>query len=384
MKRDFVLKIAATSLFLLGLFALGVALFLSGRQPVPSQPLAHTEHKSGLNPASLKLDQPESEEKDVLESVVLPGEQNENSEDETSSAEKPILPLPKIPILGAPKQHSDSILRIGFLTDPHIWSEEVGNTPSQKKIGPVYIQKINHFLRQMNDMFGPDFIVINGDVIEGTKVPSAQGREELRQAKRLFDQTTIPKYWVIGNHDVRSVTKPEWKESLEIDYLHMSFVSKGYRIIMADSNFGPDGDDAKPGNSKLYTRGFVAKQELDWLRQELGTPEPKIVFLHHPPTRSKPGKPDSGILRNADELRELFIGKNVKAVFGGHIEELQAETQDNMNYFVFPGMTKSPAYAGNFVSISIDESGVKTEMSYIGPGGKYQTRKVQPIPVEKD
>lgn len=383
MKRTVILKILAV-LLLIGVPVVAAGLLLRGVQSKSEPSLVRIEHASESNPASPLEHLPEPERIDIPDSAAQISESIAESEENHPSISETILPLPKLPVLAAPKQHADDILRIGFLTDPHIWSEEVGNTTSQKKIGPVYIQKINHFLRQMNDVFGPDFIVINGDVIEGTKVPSDQGKEELRQTKTLFGQTTIPKYWVIGNHDVRSLTKAEWKEVLGIDYLHKSFTLKGHRIITVDSNFGPNGEDARPGNSKRYTRGFVADEELEWLKGELLSPEPKIVFLHHPPTRSKPGKPDSGILRNADELRALFVGKNVKAVFGGHIEELQAETQDGTDYFVFPGMTKSPAYAGNFVSISIGQDRIKTQMSYIGKDGNYLMKEIRAVPTERD
>lgn len=282
-----------------------------------------------------------------------------------------ILPLLGLSALGEPVQREESNLRIGFVTDTQVASEPVG--ASQGRLGDIFVERINHIVRKMNDVLSPDFIVINGDVIEGTKTPAPQGTEELRQTKALFDQTSIPKYWVLGNHDVRSINKTQWKETLEIGYTSKAFRIKGYKIIILDSNFNAAGEDVVPGPGRSYTRGNVSQKEVDWLKKELESPEKKIVFLHHPPLRDIEKKPNILLLKNATVLRELFSNGNVIGVFSGHIEDLYSEQTDDVRYFVFPGMVKSSDYPGNFVSIDVEGDTIKAEMSYLGENGKYIT-----------
>lgn len=286
-------------------------------------------------------------------------------------AGREILPLPEFSPLGEPVQREGDNLRIGFVTDTQVASQPVGN--SQGRLGTVFIERINHIVRQMNDVLSPDFIVINGDVIEGTKTPASQGMEELRQTKALFDRTSIPKYWVLGNHDVRSMNKTQWKETLGIGYTHKAFRIKGYKIIILDSNFDAAGEDVGPGPGRSYTRGKVSQEGLEWLENELESPEKKIVFLHHPPLRDIDKKPNILLLKNAAILRDLFSKGNVIGVFAGHIEDLYSEREGTVRYFVFPGMTKSPNYPGNFVSIDVEGGDINAEMSYLGESGEYVT-----------
>lgn len=295
---------------------------------------------------------------------------------ETKDAEERLLPLPRLEPLGEPVQPNEDRLRIGFVTDTHVSSETVGNTQT-KKLGRIFIDRIDYIVRQMNDVSGPDFIVVNGDVIEDTKIPASQGRQELSQTKALFDRTTIPKYWVIGNHDVRSLTKAQWKETLGIGYTRKSFRIKGYKIILLDSNFNAAGEDVSPGPGHAYTRGNVSAQEIEWLKRELESPEKKIAFLHHPPRRDVPSKSDGGTLKNSGELRDLFSDRNVLAVFAGHTEDLYSEEENGVRYFIFPGLTKNPAYPGNFVTIDVEDNEIEIEMSFIGKNGKYTTIEIE-------
>lgn len=129
--------------------------------------------------------------------------------------QKPLPPALKLaPLAGllrlpppTPMSDDPGLLRIGFVTDPHAGSK--ATSPGRGALIPAIQKRITHIAQQMNNVIHPDFIVVNGDTIEGTKVPNVQGREELRQTRALFDQTSIPKVWVLGNHDLRAMTKAQ-------------------------------------------------------------------------------------------------------------------------------------------------------------------------------
>lgn len=151
----------------------------------------------------------------------------------------------------------------------------------------------------------PNFIIANGDIIDGTRVNYAQGMAELSLTKDIFNRTTLKKYWVVGNHDLRSVTKKQFMQSLDIDYVSKAFEVGNYKIIILDSNFLEDDKDAVPG--KGYTRGHMADKQIKFLKKELkNTKKRTIVFLHHPSLWSISGKSNFIFPDNAKELREIF------------------------------------------------------------------------------
>lgn len=274
------------------------------------------------------------------------------------------------------REKKDNELRIGFMTDIHAKSNS-GTSRSDRVIKPIFKDRINYFIEKMNNEFIPDFILLNGDVIEGTGRDSEVGSGELVSVKRLFDKTQIPKYWVVGNHDLRPVSKDDWKKSLGIDYLDKSFDVGDYRIIILDSNYDDEGNHVDPDN--YYTRGSITEEQLDWVDDALKTDKRKIVFIHNPPLWDVDVRSNSGLPKNALEIQKVFSQNNVTAVFSGHIEDFFYDKIDGVNYFVLPGVIKSEKYQGTFAEIEIIDDKIEMDVSYIGNSGKYRKINVKEI-----
>lgn len=283
--------------------------------------------------------------------------------------EEKIVQPETLPVAVPIKRNSDEI-EIGFITDLHVSSMVENN--GARKLKNVFSNRINYFVEQMNNNYVPDFLLVNGDVIEGTKVPANIGLEELRLTKNIFDQTNIPKYWAIGNHDLRSFKKLQWENTLGINYLRNSFEIRDYKIIILDSNFAQDNSNVTPNNS--YTRGRVSTEEIKWLKKELKNTKKKVlIFMHHPPLWDIDAKTNINLPDNALELQSIFSEKNVLAVFAGHIEDLYSKKIDGVNYFVFPGIYKHPKYQGAFSLIKIKGDKITAEVSYLKNENEYQT-----------
>lgn len=326
--------------------------------------------------------EPEALEEQEEQAVTNDLDSLEIKDDETTTGEESEMIAPELfpptsivpPMLIQPKRpQKGGVLRIGFVTDTQIQSSMQNGT---RRLEKTFTDRLSYFLQQMAENFGPDFVITNGDVIEGTGIPSNQGKEEIRLTKELFQKFSIPAYWVLGNHDVRSVTKEQWKDVLD-GYTHKAFLVKGYKIIILDSNFGVDGTDVVSG--KNYTRGNVGPSEIKWLKKELESPEQKIVFMHHPPLRGVGTTIAQKLLKNAMEVQQLFSEGNVMAVVSGHIEDLYSQKINGVHYFVFPGLTKSPAYQGNYVELEIKKNKITAEMSFLDPKypGKYKTIEIK-------
>ena len=251
-------------------------------------------------------------------------------------------------------------LKIGLMTDLQARSS-TGKMRSDRIIKEEFMEPLNTFLSHMTEKFQPDFLVQNGDIIEGTGRDGEVGSGELRSIKRIHDEVGIPVKWVIGNHEVRAVTKEEYLQALEIDYLYKYEDIGDYRIVIIDSNFDEQDRDIIPGD--YYTRGKVSQEQMQWLEEEaLKTDKKKIVFIHHPPVWNIPNKENDGLPLNALELRSLFAKNDVTAVFAGHIEQLYTEEVDGVKYYVLPGVVKSDEYKGTYYTISINGDNVELEM----------------------
>lgn len=278
------------------------------------------------------------------------------------------LPLP-------PKQRNNpDELRIGFITDLHVRSnfDRAGN----RVLRPEFTSKINYFIERMNNNFVPDFIIANGDNIEGTKVNSDNGMAELSLVKRLFDRTVLKKYWVAGNHDLRSVNKKQFMQALDIDYMSKSFEVGNYKIIILDSNFAKDDKDIVPGGG--YTRGHISEKQISFLEKELkNTGKKTIVFSHHPLLRNVNIRPNNGLPDNAERLQEIFSQNKTFAVFAGHIEDLFLQEINGVKYFISPGIVKNEKYQGAFSEITIKKDKMIIEMNYLKSDGTYRTIRIK-------
>lgn len=305
-----------------------------------------------------------------LEVNVDNGESSEAPmQSEAPQTENPVVP----PTVAQPRGSAAGELKIGFVTDIHARSHSDGD--GTRNLKEFFTDGINYFINRMDKSFRPDFILNDGDVIEGTGRSSKIGKKELALIKNLFDETAISKYWVVGNHDLRSVKKKQWKETLGIGYLHDSFEAGNYKIIILDSNFTADDKDVEP--DVYNTRGRISEKELAWLKEELeNTGKEIIIFMHHPPLWNVDLKANGSMPGNAPALRDIFSRRKVIAVFAGHFEDLYINETGGVKYFVLPGFIKNKKYQKTFSEITVKNGEIVVDMSYLADEKKYRTVRI--------
>lgn len=193
--------------------------------------------------------------------------------------------------------------------------------------------------------FQPDFLVDNGDLIEGTVRVGAQSISDYHLVNNLFTQSGTPAYHVLGNHDLRGLTKQQWLQLTGYEKPYYFFDKGVYRFIVIDANSIPHPDyDEDVTPQKEYLRGYVAKEQMRWLEDLLSQTNNlrKIIFIHQPPLDSTVGRiKASSFPYNAKQLRQLFSKYRVRAVFSGHIEEKIHQDIDGVDYYVLPGFYKA-------------------------------------------
>lgn len=270
--------------------------------------------------------------------------------------------------------YPDAKLSFGLFNDSHTKTNRGGKhgyVLSQK-----YAEYFKNFFENMKGDFAPDFFLGNGDIIDGTYQPADEGVVNLKLIRELFDAKNIPAYWVIGNHDLRSVTRDQWKESLGIDYLDKAFEIDKYKIIVLDSQFsagrkGEDDDDMVSGMP------FNDEQKR-WLEKELSsTRKIPIIFMHNPPFNFVQEKPCGISVGEVEYLQKLFARYHVAAVFAGHIEKKYYEKIDGVHYFVIPGFYRSKEYFGTFAQIEFKRRKPTVKIFYSDASGNEHEEVVE-------
>lgn len=202
-------------------------------------------------------------------------------------------------------------------TTPPQRSEIVAPEDTPDTGWPYEEERFSRMVSLANEL-KPDFIVVLGDMVMGWN-DSLQIASVKETVKPL--SSSIPLYWVPGNHDVG------------VDFLSPTDESiAAYRM-----NFGPDRFSFTAGNcrfiafnSALFDRPESAPTEydaqLDWLERELATPladgvHHTIAFAHHPPFTQEIVE-EYGVFNLPEPQRHLLVDllarHGVEYYFAGH------------------------------------------------------------------
>lgn len=230
-------------------------------------------------------------------------------------------------------------LRIGFITDVHCYAD-LDKKTNQWNLNWRCRKPLEAFVKKMNEDYKPDFVIENGDLIDGK---DKRARETFIEADKIYETIMAPKYHVLGNHETRSFIKSDWLGLVSYEKPYYSFVAKGYQIIVLDGNnkmaVGGNVVDTSP-DSESYP-GLIDSTQMEWLKKLLNESKgyQKIVFVHQP-LATEETKTQEQLFIKGKELRDLFSRNKVKAVFSGHIERFCLMQENGVDYYVIKGFWK--------------------------------------------
>lgn len=197
----------------------------------------------------------------------------------------------------------------------------------------------------------PDFIFHCGDL-------TPYGQENQYQAiKSVLDQSVVPVYTTIGNHDIKAGGGVFYEEY---------FGSSTYSFDIGSAHFTVFNTSS----------GDVSSQEFTWLEQNLAQTdaEYRFVFTHIPPFDPVTG--ENHALLNATTgqlLMSLFEEYDVDVVFTGHIH-LYNETVVNGVRYVITGGAGASLVADedsggiyHYIQVKIDDTGLSLEPVLLEP-----------------
>jgi len=157
------------------------------------------------------------------------------------------------------------MLRLAVITDIHSGSH-TGN-----KYGNKAPRLIELFVKAVNS-YNPDLVIEMGDRISGKN--KNKDRKDMRRLKTLFNKLSVPAYHIIGNHDVKNLTRKDNEEIMECSSKSYSMDAEGFHIVFWNPNV-----------DCYYKSGlYLEEGDLEWLKENLSANSelPTIVFSHVP------------------------------------------------------------------------------------------------------
>ena len=153
----------------------------------------------------------------------------------------------------------------------------------------------------------PQALVFTGDLADKAEPDAyARLRDVVEPAAAEWGAQVV---WCMGNHDERAAYSAVLFGEASEEPQDRVYDVAGLRIVAMDTSV--------PG----FHHGELDPQQLDWLAAELQTPagHGTILALHHPPIPVPMCPPAEVIeLLDMDNLAEVVIGSDVRAILGGH------------------------------------------------------------------
>ena len=192
-----------------------------------------------------------------------------------------------------------------------------------------------------------------GDFKDQDKPPDEKRTiQHLQIIEGVFQQFNGPRYHVLGNHDLDSISKQQFLTNVENtniskDRGYYSFDSGKLHFIVLDANFRSDGSDYDHGSFD-WKDANIPPDELLWLQQDLAaTKEPVIVFIH----QLLDGEGDV-FVKNADQVRKILQDSTkVLAVFQGHHHEGSYRNIEDIHYYTLKAVVEGSGAENNSYAI---------------------------------
>lgn len=244
-------------------------------------------------------------------------------------------------------------IRFGWISDLHYGDIPTRGTRHYRESKG----KLKEFVQVMNDL-NPDFVIETGDLKDKGKTEK-ETLTFLRDIEAVYAECKSPRYHVLGNHDLDSISKEQFLSYVtnadQPAKAHYSFVVKKTKFIVLDANFNQDMTDYCKGNFN-WTKAFIPPQQVQWLKEELKSSRfPVVIFCHQ--CLDMPGNPHG--VGNAKEIRSILEKSGcVLGVFQGHCHTGAYHVLNGIPYFTLnAAIDGSGASSNAYAEVTIFPSG---------------------------
>lgn len=228
-------------------------------------------------------------------------------------------------------------VRFGIVTDCHYADADPAGTRFYRESLP----KLSECVDRMNAE-RVDFLVELGDFKDQDKSPvERRTLRYLQNVEAVFREFGGPRYHVLGNHDMDSISKRQFLTHVQNTGVdggrsYYSFDVRGLHCIVLDANYRSDGSDYDHGDFDWKDANIPAR-ELDWLGRDLATSRgPVIVFIHQLLDGAGPV-----YVKNAAQVRDILKASGrVLAVFQGHHHPGAYNCIDGIHYYTLKAVVE--------------------------------------------
>lgn len=259
---------------------------------------------------------------------------------------------------------ADRKIRFGLVSDSHYADRDEAGIRFYRESAA----KMEACVEVMNQE-RVDFMIHLGDFKDQDPEPDEQRTlQYLRDFEAIYAKFKGPRYHVLGNHDMDSLSKVQFQSLVEntgIDkaQTYYSFDKGAYHFVVLDACFNPDGLPYDHDNFKWYDAN-IPQEQLDWLEKDLkNTEKPAIVFVHQMLEDIENGKHH---IKNFAEVRAVLEGSGkVTAVFQGHKHEERYKLINDIHYYTIYGMVDYSGPENNsFAVVTLEEESVMVDGYY--------------------
>ncbi|AMV36057.1 3',5'-cyclic adenosine monophosphate phosphodiesterase CpdA [Planctomyces sp. SH-PL62] len=232
-------------------------------------------------------------------------------------------------------------VRFGLITDLHHADKPPAGTRHYRESLPKLAEAAERFRREE-----ADFLVELGDLIDAADSVAVE-LEYLDRIDREIAAIAERRHYVLGNHCVDTLTKPEFLGKVGQERSFYSFDAGDHHFIVLDACFRSDGEPYGRKNSE-WTDANIPAHEVEWLRADLAAnPKPTIVFAHQ---RLDVGSPYG--VKNAAEVRAALEASGaVRAVFQGHSHKNDYREIRGVHYVTLVAMIEGSGAENNGYSL---------------------------------
>ncbi len=242
-----------------------------------------------------------------------------------------------------------AMLRFGMVTDAHY-----SDAPAK---GSRYYNKSAEKMTECVDLMNEkkvDFLIELGDLKDKGRLPVEKDTlGYLDVIEAVLGKFKGPRYHVLGNHDMDSISKKQFLDRVENTGIarkasYYSFDLKGVHFVVLDANYQADGSDYDHGNFNWQDTN-IPRRQLGWLKKDLATTSrPVVVFVHQ-----QLDEDESHSVVNAATVRGILqVTGKVLAVFQGHNHKGSYSCIEGIHYYTLKALVEGSGKENNSYAIA--------------------------------
>lgn len=228
-------------------------------------------------------------------------------------------------------------VRVGMATDLHYADKPAAGSRYYRETLPKLAEAGKRF-----EQAGIHAFVELGDLIDSADSLEAE-MGYLRQMARQIATLPGEQHYVLGNHCVYAMTKPEFLEIVGQRQTYYSFDKGGWHFIVLDGCFRGDGTPYGRKNFD-WKDAKIPPAEVDWLREDLRrTSQKSVVFIHQ-----RLDVENHYGVQNAPEIRKILESSGkVAAVIQGHYHRNDYREIAGIHYCTLAAMIEGSGEANS-------------------------------------